>query len=112
MMQTLGMILRDGTTVRLPYLTTREGYVQRIRLVNRGPETKYTFSVSDNAMVTEGMDEGMLKPGRTTMRVDELVTVTETSTTSGTLIIEAQPGMIDVATTLNTADGSTDTVIH
>ena len=34
--QTLGAIGRDGTTVRLPYLTTNAKFNQRLYIVNRG----------------------------------------------------------------------------
>ena len=34
--QTLGMIRRNGVTVRIPYVTTYSGYNQRLVVVNRG----------------------------------------------------------------------------
>ena len=36
MEQTLGAIMRDGTTIRLPYLTTNAKFNQRLYIVNRG----------------------------------------------------------------------------
>ena len=108
----LGYIDRDGTTVRFPYLTTRENYVQRIRIVNRGGSAKYTMDFADNAT---GMTDGdeKLETGRTTLKVSKLVKVDDGgTTTSGTLIIEAEPHMIDIATTLNNEDGSIDTVLY
>ena len=108
----LGMIERDGTTVRFPYLTTREGYVQRIRIVSRAADgATYTMTFADNAEAGP-MASGTLDKGRTTLMVSDLVTINEGgTTTSGTLNIEAQRAMIDIATTLN-APGSTDTVLH
>ena len=107
----LGTIERNGTTVRFPYLTTREGYVQRIRIVSRAPDgAKYAMSFADNAEATD-MAEGTLDKGRNTLMVSDMVTVNEGSTTSGDLVIEASPSMIDIASTLNTP-GSTDTVLH
>ena len=106
----LGMILRDGTTVRFPYLTIRDGYVQRIRIVSRAADAKYSMSFADNAEAM-AMAEGTLDKGRTTLMVSELVSINDGSITSGTLVIEAQPGMIDIASTLNTP-GGTDTVMH
>ena len=113
-MLTLGRIKRDGTTVRFPYLTTREGYVQRIRIVNRGGEAKYTLDYATNAEAVEGTDEGVLEPGeRKVLVVSDVVEVTDGSTTTaGTLIVEAEPRTIDVATTVNTADGGIDTVVY
>ena len=106
----LGSITRDGTTVRLPYLTNREGYVQRIRIMNRGGPAAYTLSVADNA--EGGVEDDTLATGRTTLMVSDLVTIDDGSTTSGTLIVESEKSNIDVATTLNTPGGSTDTVIY
>ena len=108
----LGMIGRDGTTVQFPYLTTREGYVQRIRIVSRAADgATYTMTFADNAEAM-ALASDTLDKGRTTLMVSDLVTINEGTTTSGTLIIEAQRGMIDIATTLNTPGGSTDTVLH
>ena len=36
MMQTLGMIMRDGTTVHFPFLTSQMRYNQVLRITNRG----------------------------------------------------------------------------
>ena len=105
----LGTIVRDGTTVQLPYLTTREGYVQRIRIMNRGGPATYSLALADNA--EGGVEEDTLAMGRTTLMVSDLVMIDEGNTTSGTLIIESEKSNIDVATTLNTP-GSTDTVIY
>ena len=108
----LGMIERDGTTVRFPYLTTREGYVQRIRIVSRAPDgATYTMTFADNADAT-AMAVGSLDKGRNTLEVSDMVMINDGgTTTSGELVIEAPPGMIDIASTLNTP-GSTDTVLH
>jgi hypothetical protein len=109
----LGAITRDGTTVRFPYLTTREGYVQRIRIVNRGGEAKYTLDYATNAEAVAGTDEGVLEPGeRKVLVVSDVVEITGSTTTAGTLIVEAEPRTIDVATTVNTADGGIDTVVY
>ena len=111
--RTLGAIARDGTTVRFPYLTTREGYVQRIRIVNRGGTAKYTLDYATNAEAVAGTDEGVLEPGeRKVLVVSDVVEITGSTTTAGTLIVEAEPRTIDVATTVNTADGGIDTVVY
>ena len=113
MKQTLGAIERDGTTVRFPYLTTREGYVQRIRIVNRGGEANYTLHYATNAEAVEGTDAGVLEPGeRKVLMVVDVVEIDGSTTTAGTLIVEAEPNLIDVATTVNTADGGIDTVVY
>ena len=99
--------------MRFPYLTTREGYVQRIRIVNRGGAAKYTLDYATNAEAVAGTDEGVLEPGeRKVLVVSDVVEITGSTTTAGTLIVEAEPRTIDVATTVNTADGGIDTVVY
>jgi hypothetical protein len=111
--QTLGRITRDGTTVRLPYLTTHEKFAQRLYIVNRGAATVYEMDFQEGD--TPGAKaSGMLEANsRTTLLVRDLVTVGEGGSTSGSLIIEAEPHLIDVATVqVSRADGSTDTVVY
>ena len=98
MEQMLGAIKRDGTTIGLPYLTTNAKFNQRLYIVNRGPVAAYEmdFQMGDTA---GEMASGMLEANsRTTLLVGDLVTVGEGGSTAGTLIIEAQPNMIDAAT--------------
>ena len=111
--QTLGSIKRDGTTIGLPYLTTNAKFNQRLYIVNRGAAADYVidFQMGD----TPGeMAEGMLEANsRTTLLVGDLVTVGEGGSTAGTLIIEAQPNMIDAATVQVSRElGTTDTVVY
>ena len=117
--QKLGAIKRDGTTVRLPYLTTHEKFAQRLYIVNRGLETVYEMDFQEGD--TPGaMASGTLKANSRTIIVvggtaseDALVTIGEGGSTSGSLIIEAEPHLIDVATVqVSRADGSTDTVVY
>ena len=116
MERALGEINRDGTTIRIPFVTTSEGYNQRIVLVNRGPETRYeiNFTPEDGTMVDPEMMEGMLPKGTTMMRAQDVVTITgATARTAATIIVEALPSMIDAATvTINKGDGSSDTVVY
>jgi hypothetical protein len=118
MARELGMIVRDGTTVRFPYLTTYAGYNQRIIVVNRGGAATYSMSfMPEKGEATEGEDaNGELEANSTTvfsLKNDDVVTLSEGSRTAGTLIVEAQRNMIDVATTIvNTNTGSTDTITY
>ena len=117
--QTLGMIGRNGTTVRLPYLTTNAKFNQRLYIVNRGSEAGYEmdFQEGDTA---GALAIGTLDPdSRTIISVggtatqDPLVTIGEGGSTSGSLIIEAGPGMIDVVTVQVSRElGTTDTVVY
>ena len=114
--QTLGMIERNGTTVRLPSLSTHDRFNQRIRVVNRGPDAEYEmeFHGTDDEA---GMDAaGTLAADSITvlsLRTDDVVKVGSGNSTSATLIVEALPNMIDVATVqTNRATGNTDTVVY
>ena len=113
----LGKITRDGTTVRLPYLSTHDKFHQRIRIVNRSSaEARYEI-VPHGADDMAGMDAtGMLDANSITvlsLSDDDVVTPANGNNTSATLIIEAPQGMIDVATVLVTrATGASDTVVH
>jgi hypothetical protein len=117
--QKLGAIKRDGTTVRLPYLTTHEKFAQRLYIVNRGAATVYEMDFQEGD--TPGAKaSGMLEANSRTIIVvggtateDAVVTIGEGGSTSGSLIIEAEPHLIDVATVqVSRADGSTDTVVY
>ena len=112
----LGMIARDGTTVRLPYLTTNEKFRQRLRIVNRGPEAGYSMDFHGEDDMAGEMAEGTLAANSITMMnlgTDDVVTPGNDNNTSGTLIVEAGAGMIDVATVqVNRELGTTDTVVY
>ena len=96
MTRELGYIDRDGTTVRLPYLTTNMRFNQRIYIVNRGSEAKYVMTFHGEGDMA-GMDaEGLLMGGGATKILsigdDDVVTIGPGRTsTSGTIVIEAQP---------------------
>ena len=112
----LGMIDRDGTTIRLPYLTTNEKFRQRLRIVNRGPMAGYSIDFHGEDDMAGEMAEGTLAANSITMMnlgMDDVVTPGNGNNTSGTLIVEATPGMIDVATVqINRELGTTDTVVY
>ena len=116
MEQTLGMVERNGTTVRLPYLSTNEKFNQRIRIVNRGPEARYDMSFHGADDMAGEDANGMLAANAITvlsLRTDDVVMPGNGNNTSGTLIVEAQPGMIDVATVqINRETGNSDTVVY
>lgn len=101
----LGRIRRDGTTVHLPYVTTYEGYNQRITLSNRsGVRARYEFSFrpEDKVVARPGMNAtGMLAAGQTLiLRAVDLVTLTGGSRTAATVSVVAQPTDIDISSTL------------
>ena len=101
----LGRIRRDGTTVHLPYVTTYEGYNQRITLSNRsGSRARYEFSFrpEDTVDASPGsMATGMLAAGQTViLKAKDVVTLTGGFRTAATVSVVAQPTDIDISSTL------------
>ena len=116
----LGMIERDGTTVRLPFLTTAPQFKQLIIITNRGGATDYYFEFTpEDGVDATGtmMADDELESGTTIMKTTDVVNITvgdrTTGRTAGTLVVEAQRGMIDVATNqINTDTGNSDLVTY
>ena len=113
----LGTIMRDGTTVHLPYLSTNDKFNQRIRMVNRSSsEAKYEMSFHGDGDVG-GMDASGMLPAKSitvlSLRTDDVVEPGNGNNTSGTLIVEATANMIDVASVqINRETGNSDTVVY
>ena len=116
--RTLGEINRDGTTVHIPYMTTYEGYNQRIVMSNRSnADAKYeiTFRPEEGVMASgTDMATGMLMANSTvTMSAMDLVELSGGSRTAATIIVEAKSTSIDVTSvTVNKESRDTDTVVH
>ena len=115
----LGAIRRDGTTIRLSYLTQFSEYNQRIVIVNRGGAASYTFTfmTEDGATATPGADaEGTLPANSITylsLMHDDLVTIEGSpNRAAATLIVAAQDTVIDVLVSQTNAGGGTDTVTY
>ena len=112
----IGSIDRNGSTVELPYLSTHEGYNNRIILVNRGKvsaDYEFTFTLEDGVTATAGhMASGTVAANSTmVLRAADVVTLTGGSRAAATLTVVAPTSALDVATTIvNKSDGSTDTV--
>lgn len=127
-----GKINREGTTVRIGFLTTAsdfgqgrqvwqgwEGgsYNQRLVIVNHGTDAaEYTlgeFSAENGVRVTASDDaEGIIQGGTAiTMPVRDLITITGGARTSAILTVNANEDNVSVATTQVTLpEGQTDTV--
>lgn len=118
---TLGSIDRDGSTVRIAYLTTNQKYNQRLVVVNRtnGPvEYSMTFQTAAGTTATAGdAASGTLQPGRTVLMVRDIVEFATTGRDTGghgsaEMAVVAARNAIDAATVItNKDDGSTDTVV-
>jgi hypothetical protein len=131
MMYPLRRVRRDGTVVHIPYLTTYEGYNQRIVLSNRGtrnatyrimfrPEVHVTATpkMGDDPDV-ECRDDaiyhcGMLDAGTTrTLRAMDVVDLEGGKRTAATIMVEARGTNIDVSSIIvNKESQDTDTVVH
>ena len=114
---TLGKINRDGTTVRIPFLSTFDGYNHRIVLSNRGTAPisyEMSFATENGVTATPGdRASGMLQPGVTTIPAADLVTLSGGGRTAATIEAVTSPSSLGVATVLvNREDGSTDTVVY
>ena len=115
--RTLGAILRNGTTIRLPYLSKHAKFHQRIRMVNRSSEdARYEIRPHGAGDVAGTDATGTLEANSIkvlSLSDDDVVTPANGSNTSATLIIEAPQGMVDVATVQVTrATGASDTVVY
>ena len=101
----LGGITRDGITVQIPYMTTYEGYNQRVTLANRhGAPAAYsfTFQPEDGTTATGGQySSGTLAVGQTmVLSAMDIVDLMGGSRTAATLTIVAPTDSVDVSTTL------------
>ena len=120
---TIGDIKRNGTTVKLTYLTISSKYNQRLIIVNdSASEAEYSisgFSAEEGVMV-EALDEasGTIMAGQTkVIRVENIVDISHPTLnykrTAATLSINADSDDVQVATTqVNLSDSSTDTVLY
>ena len=114
----LGMVTRNGTTAHIPYMTTYEGYNQRIVMSNRGSTDavyEFEFRPEEGVTATAGMYAmGTLKANSTiTMPAADVVTLDGGARTAATIIVEAESVHIDVASVIvNRESRDTDTVVH
>ena len=129
----IGSIVRNGSSVRVTYLTVNEKYNQRLIIVNRSSrDVEYTLGqfVTEDGTEVEGTDmaTGMVGANsQVVMKVRDLLSFTDLATivdstgsmrevpprTAATVTANAPSGMLAVATTqVNLEDGSTDTVLY
>jgi len=123
----VGSIVKNGTSIQVPYLTTYADYTQRLVLVNRGSTAapySVTFRPETGKTVASGsLVSGSIPAGKTLVipvrqdasvaagLIDSLAAGTTTTRTAATVIVIAQSANIDAVTTMvNATDKSTDTV--
>jgi len=113
----LGSVVYDTTSVEIPYITTYEGYNQRIFLDNRGTTAAYystTFTTEDGVTAVSGASgTGTLAAGEmTTVRASDLVTFTGGTRGTATIEVEAQTTSLKVTTQIvDIGTGMTDTIL-
>ena len=113
----LGSIAYDTTTVEAPYITTYEGYNQRIFIDNRGAVAAYystTFTTEDGVTAASGASGTGTVAANTiaVIRVEDLVTFTGGTRGAATMEIEAADGNVWVTTQIvDLGTGMTDTLV-
>ncbi len=113
-----GEIKRDGTTVDIPYITTFDGYNQRLILTNKGSrDADYTVTFRTEGNVTATADthaRGTVPAGEVlVIRMTDLVTLEGRTRAAGEInFVGVSSDSVTVATTIVNQDGGgTDTVV-
>ena len=113
----LGKITRDGTTVRIPYLTQFANYNQRVVITNRGPAADYefTFDTEDGVTAAPGGDATGAFPADSVTYISlmngDLVDIQGMYNRAvATLTVATEPRHIDVIVSQTNANGGTDTI--
>ena len=112
----LGRFQRNGTTYRIPFITTSPRFTQRFSIVNRGAAA-VAYSVGElhaqsGITVAAGAGaSGDLPPGQTVLTASDLVEITGGTRAAATLSVVADPSTIDASIDIiNPETGSVDTV--
>ena len=111
----IGSIKYDTTTIEVPYITTYDGYNQRIFIDNRGSTAAYystTFTTESGVTAAAGASGTGTLPANTmsVVKVADLVTLTGGTRGSATMEIEAQSSSIFVTSQIvDLGTGVTDT---
>lgn len=111
-----GRIMRNGTTVQLPLLSTYENYNDRIIIVNRANHPAnydLTFHTArDVRAIPRAMASGTLAAKTTTyLRARDVVKLNGGTLTAATLSLVLTPDKVDVMTQrVNLIDGSIDAI--
>ena len=113
----LGKVVREGTTVRVPFVNTHPNVNFRFVLTNRGSESaRYRFEFAPPAGTNAeplAPSEGTLEPNSILLlRAGALVRVTGSRTyTSASFVVDAPRENLSIVTIqTNRLNGSTDTV--
>jgi hypothetical protein len=114
---TIGSVVYDTTSIKVPYLTTFSGYNQRIYLLNTSSTpANYTttFSSETGVTATAGTAATGTVPGKSllTIKATDMVTLVGATRTTAVIEVETADGNISATTqTVTKGDGSTDTTV-
>lgn len=114
---TIGQISFDTTSIEVPYLTTFDGYNQRLYITNTGAtDAAYsiTFTSEIETTVTPlAAATGIVPKGEMiALRATDIVNLVGRTRTSAVIEVEAEDAAITAATqSVNVSDGSTDTTV-
>ena len=110
-----GSIMRDGTTINIPFVTTHPKYTHRFMIVNNGAPTTYefTFTSEDGTTATAGtMASGDLPKGMTPLKAADIVSLTGGNRTAATFTAVARKTSIEMSSVLVTKEtGATDLTV-
>jgi len=112
-----GEVKYDTTTVNVPYVTTYEGYNQRLFIDNRGTTAAYyttSFTTENGVTATAGTAAtGTLAAGEiATVKISDLVTFAGGTRGMATMEVEAQSANLKVTTQIvDLGTGMTDTIV-
>ena len=124
---TIGTLSRNGTSVKIAYLTVSDKYNQRLIVSNRSNRDAFfdlsgftteegtSVELSAAAQAAREADMNVIPArGQVVLRVADLLEFSgDRARTAATLSVNAHSGNIQVATTqVNLEDGSTDTVVY
>ena len=112
---TFGSIMRDGTTINIPYVSLHEKYNHRFMIVNNGAATTYefTFMSEDGITPTAGSAaSGDLPKGTTHLKAGDIVSLSGGTRTAATFTAVARKSQIEMSSVLVTKEtGATDLTI-
>ena len=123
----IGRITRNGTSVKIAYLTVSDKYNQRLIIANRGStpalfeigefvtEEGTSVELSDAAEAAKEAGLNAIPPGgQMVIPVADMLSFSGVRNRAGaTISVNSNPANIQVATTqVNLDDGSTDTVVY
>ena len=113
----LADVVYDTLSVDVPYLTTFEGYNQRLFIVNTSSipaNYSFSFTSEDGVTAVDGDAAEGTVPARSmvAIKATDIVTLTGRTRTSAVLELEADDANIKVTSqTVNLSDATTDTVV-